>query len=324
MPKVLDWQQDWPPIALACKHGNMDGLRECLAKNDELRAELEALSPEALRDRAIADITERAPKAEAGLPPLPVDLSQLDEAQASASPRDATIRVIQKLHKNDPNSANTRGSTCTMLCAQYGSPKHVEMLKLLLQILVDTGRSDEVDTRRESDQQTAYHMACFWNKTESAIALVEAGCDTGLAEKYVRCGREMAEIAKRTELIASLDAMGVEKTSPVATPVTGPAGGGIITADAARAAGGEDEWGNIRPADETPEQRRARAKLAAEKVKIDAVAERMPLAAAIVQESSVVCHNVLNEPSTGLFHTHKCVLASLSLHLALPCRRCAC
>ena len=75
MPKVLDWQQDWPPIALACKHGNMDGLRECLAKNDELRAELEALSPEALRDRAIADITERAPKAEAGLPPLPVDLS---------------------------------------------------------------------------------------------------------------------------------------------------------------------------------------------------------------------------------------------------------
>ena len=53
MPKVLDWQQDWPHIALDCKHGNMDGLRECLAKNDELRAEPEALSPEALRDRRV-------------------------------------------------------------------------------------------------------------------------------------------------------------------------------------------------------------------------------------------------------------------------------
>ncbi len=314
MPKVLDWQQDWPPISLACKHGNMDGLRECLAKNDALRAELETLSAEELQARAIADITEQAPKAEAGLPPLPVDMSALDAAEASESPRDATIQLILKLHKNDPNTANTRGSTCIMICAQYGTPKHIEMLKLLLQILVDTGRSDEVDTRRESDQQTAYHMACFWNKPDSAMALVEAGCDTGLPEKYGRCGRQMAEIRKLTDLIASLDAMGVEKMSPQATPVAPVGGGGqIIGSDAARAAGGEDEWGNVRPADETPEQRRARAKIAAEKVKIDQVAERMPLAAQIVRETSMVCHNVLNEPSAGLFHTHKYARISLFL-----------
>ena len=315
----MDWQQDWPPISLACKHGNMDGLRECLAKNDAMRAELESMSAEELRERAIAVITEQAPKAEAGLPPLPVDMSPLDEAEASESPRDATLQLILKMHKNDPNTANTRGSTCTMICAQYGTPKHVEMLKLLLQILVDSGRSDEVDTRRESDQQTAYHMACWWNKPESAMALVEAGCDTGLPEKYGRCGRQMAEIRKLKDLIAALDAMGVEKMSPQATPV-GPAGGGqIIGSDAARAAGGEDEWGNIRAPDETPEQRRARAKHAAEKVKIDAVAQRMPLAAGIVKETSMVCHNVLNEPSAGLFHTHKYARCP---HLLRPCTFC--
>ena len=38
---------------------------------------------EELQERAIAVITEQAPKAEAGLPPLPVDMSPLDEAEAS-------------------------------------------------------------------------------------------------------------------------------------------------------------------------------------------------------------------------------------------------
>ena len=30
MPKVLDWQQDWPPATLACKHGNFDDLVKAL------------------------------------------------------------------------------------------------------------------------------------------------------------------------------------------------------------------------------------------------------------------------------------------------------
>ena len=30
MPKVLDWQQDWPPATLACKHGNFDNLVKAL------------------------------------------------------------------------------------------------------------------------------------------------------------------------------------------------------------------------------------------------------------------------------------------------------
>lgn len=147
--------------------------------------------------------------------------------------------------------------------------------------------------------------SCFWNKIDSAMALVEAGCDTGLPEKYGRCGYQMAELRKLTDLLSTLDAMGAEKTSPVAGEVAVPTGmGGIIGSDAAHAAGGEDEWGNVRKADETPEERRARAKKAAEKVKIDQVTERMPLTAAIVNETSLLCHNVLNEPSTGLFHTH--------------------
>ena len=158
MPKVLDWQADWPPISLACKHANMASLRECLAKNDALKAELATLSPEALRERAIADITERAPAPEEGLEPEPVDLSPVDEAQASDNPAEATLKLLLKVHKNDPNTPNSRGSTCIMICAQYGTPNHVEMLKLLLKVLVDSGRSDEVDTTRDSDNQTAYHM----------------------------------------------------------------------------------------------------------------------------------------------------------------------
>ena len=58
--KVLDWQQTWPPISLACKNGQMDQLKECLAKNRALLQELEALDDAALRERAIADLTAQA------------------------------------------------------------------------------------------------------------------------------------------------------------------------------------------------------------------------------------------------------------------------
>jgi hypothetical protein len=109
MPKVLDWQADWPPISLACKHANMDVLKECLTKNDVLKSELSQLSAEALRERAIADITERAPKPEEGKEPEPVDFTPLDEAQASDNPVQATVELLLKVHKNDPNTPNSRG-----------------------------------------------------------------------------------------------------------------------------------------------------------------------------------------------------------------------
>ena len=312
--KVLDWQQTWPPISLACKNGQMDQLKECLAKNRALLQELEALDDAALRERAIADLTaqaEAAAEAAAeegeeggqGAGPPVVDLSALDAAQASDAPRQQTLLMLCKAHKNDPNTVNTRGSTCVMICAQYGTPTHVEMLKLLLQTLIDAGRSDEIDTRRESDQQTAYHMSCFWNKQESALALVEAGCDTAAPEKYGRCGRQMAEIRELGDLIAALDGMGVAETAAGAVAADRPSDtGGVIGSDAARAAEGL-------PPEETPEERRARVKeeqrLKAEQAKIAEVAEKMPVAAAIVSETSLLCHDLLNEPSNGLFFIHK-------------------
>ena len=56
--KVLDWQQTWPPISLACKNGQMDQLG-VPGEERALLQELEALDDAALRERAIADLTRR-------------------------------------------------------------------------------------------------------------------------------------------------------------------------------------------------------------------------------------------------------------------------
>lgn len=83
------------------------------------------------------------------------------------------------------------------------------MLELLVSKLVEAGRLSDLDAKRESDGQTAYHQACFWNRQACAIALVKAGCDTGATEKYGKVGREMAASRKLKELVAALDALGV-------------------------------------------------------------------------------------------------------------------
>ena len=85
------------------------------------------------------------------------------------------------------------------------------MLELLISKLVQAGRLSDLDTQRESDGQTAYHQACFWNRKTCAMALVKAGCDTGVTEKYGKVGRQMAASRKLKELVAALDALGVVK-----------------------------------------------------------------------------------------------------------------
>ena len=82
-------------------------------------------------------------------------------------------------------------------------------MELLIGNLVEAGRLSDLDLRRESDGQTAYHQACFWNRQGCALALVQAGCDTAVVEKYGKVGREMAASRKLKDLLAKLDALGV-------------------------------------------------------------------------------------------------------------------
>jgi ankyrin repeat protein len=84
----------------------------------------------------------------------------------------------------------------------------VTLLQELLGAMAAAGSEAEVDHQRESDGQTAYHQACFWNRKECAAALVEAGCDTGLVEKYGKVGRQLAANRKLTDMLATLDSLG--------------------------------------------------------------------------------------------------------------------
>ena len=105
----------------------------------------------------------------------------------------------------DPDSKNERGSTALMLCATGGKTE-------MLQILIDRGAS--LDMRHPSNGQSAFHQACYWNKSACAEALIRAGCDTGAVEKFGRVGRQLAERRKFKDLVKLLDKLGVRRRAP--------------------------------------------------------------------------------------------------------------
>ena len=84
----------------------------------------------------------------------------------------------------DPNRSVSNGFTPLMIAA---ANSHLEMLRLLL------GRGAALDAAQPGTGRTAFHIACFNNRSDAAEAMIEAGSDVDLKDCNGETGFELAE-----------------------------------------------------------------------------------------------------------------------------------
>ena len=190
----------------------------------------------------------------------------------------------------DPNTkVPNSGSSLAMLCSVYG---HVEMLEILI------ARGADLEARAPSNGQNAFHQACFWNKPACAEALVRAGCDTGAVEKFGRVGRQLAERRKFKDLVKLLDKLGCvkkpEKGATIESQSSAVQAASDAAADANSPAAATGGTGGG-PTNTVTKYTREEAE----------VIVRLPQSGEITASFSCYVHQMLHEPSTGLYFIHR-------------------
>ena len=108
----------------------------------------------------------------------------------------------------DPNLANSVGCTPLMAAATKDS---LPLLRLLVEAKA------ELNAVMPITGMTAFLFACSNGSADCAEALVRAGCDTSLRDKFGKTGRDYAQEFGHTEVLErlrSLDAQGVSQPEP--------------------------------------------------------------------------------------------------------------
>jgi ankyrin repeat protein len=98
----------------------------------------------------------------------------------------------------DPSLANSMGMTPLMHAVTVtGSLAGVQLL---------VARGVALDCAQPDTGVTAFHSACFTGYADVAEALVRAGCDTTLRDKYDMTGRQLAIKLGHTAVVRAIDA----------------------------------------------------------------------------------------------------------------------